>query len=91
MNNQIIIGSILGDISGSQYEFSNMRPFDLDWKNVPLFTDKCRYTDDTILTLATKKAILLAQKEDRNPTSQDFVNVYQYFGLKYNGGYGPKY
>lgn len=88
MNNQIIIGSILGDISGSQYEFSNMRPFDLDWENVPLFTDKCRYTDDTILTLATKKAIQLAQKEGRNPIPQDFINMYQYFGCKYNGGYG---
>lgn len=27
-----VIGAILGDIAGSQYEFSNMRPDDLDWK-----------------------------------------------------------
>ena len=31
-------GAILGDIAGSQYEFNHMRPKDLDWKNVPLFT-----------------------------------------------------
>ena len=39
-----IKGAILGDIAGSQYEFNNMRPKDLDWKNVPLFTKKCRRT-----------------------------------------------
>lgn len=27
-----LIGSVLGDIAGSQYEFSNLRPDDLDWK-----------------------------------------------------------
>ena len=32
-----IIGAILGDIAGSQYEFS--RPNDLDWKHCELFTD----------------------------------------------------
>ena len=31
-------GAILGDIAGSQYEFNHMRPKDLDWKNVSLFT-----------------------------------------------------
>ena len=29
--------AILGDISGSQYEFNRMRPKDLDWKNVPCY------------------------------------------------------
>ena len=28
-----LIGSIIGDIIGSQYEFPYMRPDDLDWKN----------------------------------------------------------
>lgn len=40
-----IIGTILGDIAGSQYEVS--RPADLDWKNCELFTDRCHFTDDT--------------------------------------------
>ena len=35
-----LIGSVLGDIAGSQYEFSNLRPVDLDWKNCELFTKK---------------------------------------------------
>lgn len=33
-----LIGSVLGDIAGSQYEFTNLRPDDLDWKNCELFT-----------------------------------------------------
>ena len=46
-------GAILGDIIGSQYEFPRMRPKNLDWQNVPLISQKCKRTDDTILTLAT--------------------------------------
>ena len=60
-----IIGAVLGDIAGSQYEFTRMRPKDLDWKNCELFTKKCRFTDDTVLTIGTKKAIL-EDKENPN-------------------------
>ena len=65
-------GAILGDIAGSQYEFNHMRPKDLDWKNVPLFTEKCRRTDDSILTLATKGAILEGERKGKEP---DFTKV----------------
>lgn len=44
-----LIGAILGDICGSQYEFR--RSHDLDWKNCELFTDKCKFTDDTVLSI----------------------------------------
>lgn len=50
-----IIGAILGDIAGSQFEFT--RPDDLDWQHCELFTDKCHFTDDTVMTLATKMAV----------------------------------
>ena len=51
-----VIGAILGDIAGSQFEFN--RPENLDYKHCELFTNRCSYTDDTIMTLAVKKAIL---------------------------------
>ena len=51
-----VIGAILGDIAGSLYEF--YRPKDLDWKHCELFTKQNFYTDDTVLTLACKLAIL---------------------------------
>lgn len=50
-------GAVLGDILGSQYEFD--RPLDLDWKNVPLISGlPMGFTDDTVMTLAIKKAIV---------------------------------
>ncbi len=50
-----IIGAILGDIAGSQYEYD--RPHDLDYEKCELFTDKCSFTDDTVTSLAIKHAI----------------------------------
>lgn len=32
-----VIGAVLGDIAGSQFEFH--RPADLDWKNCRIFTE----------------------------------------------------
>ena len=78
-----IKGAILGDIAGSQYEFNHMRPKDLDWKNVPLFTEKCHRTDDSILTLATKGAILESERKGKEP---NFTKWYHSMGNNYNGG-----
>lgn len=73
-----IIGAILGDISGSQYEFN--RPQDLKYKTCELFNDNCIYTDDTVMTLAVKYAI-------KNNIS--FAESYKIFGRKYpDVGYG---
>ena len=43
-----MIGSIIGDIVGSIYEFDNIKT-----KDFPLFGELVEYTDDSILTLAT--------------------------------------
>ncbi len=67
-----IIGTILGDIAGSRWEFG--RPRDLDWKRIDLFTDDCFYTDDTVLTVATKYAIL---------NNIPFADAYHKFGNDY--------
>lgn len=75
-----IIGAIIGDIIGSQYEFG--RPDDLDWKTCPLFTDKCKFTDDTIMTIAAKEAML---------TDFDFAKAYRKWGNKYPSSYGAMF
>ena len=73
-----IIGAILGDIAGSQYEFQ--RPKNLDWKKCGLFTDNCYFTDDTVMTLATKLAV---------KNNIPFADSYRKLGRKYpNAGYG---
>ena len=76
-----VIGAILGDIAGSQYEFS--RPAGLDWKKCELFTDHCSFTDDTVMTLAVKSAI------DHNIS---FAGTYRELGRKYpDAGYGGRF
>lgn len=47
-------GAILGDILGSPYEKHKPR----DYETVPLMAENLRFTDDTVTTLAIKKAIL---------------------------------
>lgn len=76
-----IKGTILGDIIGSQYEFK--RPKDFDYRTAELLTNKCKFTDDTVLTLATKYAI------DNN---MKYAETYHLFGNKYlNVGYGERF
>ena len=48
-----MIGAIAGDIIGSVYE-----GFPIKTKDFPLFDPRCRFTDDSVLTLAIAKAIL---------------------------------
>ena len=48
-----MLGSIIGDIVGSVYEFNNIKT-----KEFPLFSMKSNYTDDSILTIATADWLL---------------------------------
>jgi type I restriction enzyme M protein len=48
----IIIGAITGDIVGSCYEFRNIRTKEFD-----LFSERCDFTDDTVMTVAIAKAL----------------------------------
>ena len=75
-------GAVLGDILGSQYEFN--RPRNLDWKNVPLVSGlPMSYTDDTVMTLAIKKALV---------EGKDLVETMVAVGRKYpDCGYGGRF
>jgi type I restriction enzyme M protein len=72
-------GAVLGDILGSQYEFN--RPKDLDWINCPLISGlPMSYTDDTVMTLAIKKALV---------EGKDLVGTMVDVGRRYHDcGYG---
>ncbi len=73
-----MIGSIIGDIVGSIYEFNNIKT-----KDFPLFTDEKEFTDDSVLSIATAQWILDGCK---NPALYyaDFASRYRYI----MGGYG---
>jgi ADP-ribosylglycohydrolase len=68
-------GAILGDIIGSRFERSGIKTTEFD-----LFSVECRFTDDTVLTVAIAEAIL-AQK--------DYAETVQEYALRYpDAGYG---
>lgn len=76
-----VIGAVLGDIAGVPYEFR--RPKDLDWKQCRLFSEESHFSDDTVLTLATKAAVL---------NGMPFDDTFRAFGLKYiEAGYGGSF
>lgn len=89
-------GAFIGDIVGSKYEFNNIKT-----KNFPLFSEGCDYTDDTIMTVAVAKAILLSRQErfekgnDNGKSFQEIlVDVMQDFGRRYphpTGAYGGSF
>jgi ADP-ribosylglycohydrolase len=73
-----MIGAIAGDIIGSVYEH---RP--IKTKDFPLFDPRCRFTDDSVLTIAVADSIL----NDR-PYRESIREI----GRKYpNAGYGATF
>ena len=53
-----MLGAIIGDVVGSVYERNITKEM-----NFPLFSEKSTFTDDTILTIATAKAIIEGRKD----------------------------
>ena len=82
-----MLGAIIGDIAGSVYEFSSIKT-----KEFPLFGDRrghrCRFTDDSAMTLAVAGALLEAA-EGGGELSAAAVRWVQRVGRKYpDAGYG---
>ncbi len=70
-----MIGSIAGDVIGSIYE---RRP--TKSKDFPLFDPRCRFTDDTVMTVAVADAIL---------SGRSYVETIREYGRRYpDAGYG---
>jgi ADP-ribosylglycohydrolase len=73
-----MLGAIVGDIVGSVYEFDNHRS-----KDFPLFREDSKFTDDTILTIATAEALMHFE--------WDFAGKYRKYGRKYPSSYGNSF
>jgi len=70
-----MIGAIAGDIIGSIYEQHRIKT-----KDFPLFDPRCRFTDDTVLTVAVADAIL---------TGRSYQQSIREIGKRYpQAGYG---
>ncbi len=78
-----MIGAIIGDIVGSRFEWDNRKAKDFD-----LFTSECSVTDDSVMSLAIAKAILISE-DDYSDLSQNAITCMQDVGRHYpNCGYG---
>ncbi|MFQ5952467.1 MAG: ADP-ribosylglycohydrolase family protein [Candidatus Omnitrophota bacterium] len=70
-----MLGAIAGDIIGSIYEGTRAKTEDFE-----LFSEKCRFTDDTILTIAVADCIL---------HGKDYAKTFKEYARKYpHRGYG---
>ena len=73
-----MIGVIAGDVIGSVHEHAMTKSTDF-----PLFDPLCRFTDDTVLTVATAYAIL---------TGTPYEAAYRDFGRQHpQAGYGASF
>lgn len=75
-----MLGSILGDIIGSTYEFANTKNYNFD-----LFPSGSDYTDDTILTVAVADAIL--RNIDYGKNIQNWARKYPHPKGAYGGSF----
>lgn len=80
-----MIGAIFGDIVGSVYEFDNVKT-----KEFQLFTDKCKFTDDTVMTVAVADALMQFDKvSDLEAFKKVLIRTMHRYGKKYpRAGYG---
>ena len=82
----LILGAVIGDIVGSRFEHHNDKS-----KKFELFTQDCKFTDDTVMTLAVAKAFLQC-REDRSDLADQAIKSMQELGRKYpSAGYGDRF
>ena len=77
-----MLGAIIGDIVGSVYEFDNTKRTDF-----PFFSERCSYTDDSIMTVAVAEWLLT----DNQHTHESLENIMVRYAQAYEfpmGGYG---
>lgn len=73
-----MLGAIAGDIIGSVYEWHNIKTTDF-----PLFSENCRFTDDSVLTCALADSIL-----NGAPYNKKLREYYNYYpGAGYGGNF----
>lgn len=79
----LVLGSIIGDIVGSRFEWNNIKTKEFDF-----LTYHCFVTDDSIMSLAIAKALLESNKKYRN-LSKLAIKYMQETGRPYpDCGYG---
>ena len=84
-----MFGAVFGDVVGSPYEFDRGNKS----KEFEMFNPECKFTDDTVMTVAVAEALLDAGKEaTAEEISAKVEESMRRWGRKYiNAGYGAKF
>ena len=64
-----MFGAVFGDVVGSPYEFDRGNKS----KDFEMFNSECKFTDDTVMTVAVAEALLDAGKEGKRPRLKRFL------------------
>ncbi len=88
-----MLGAIIGDIVGSIYEWHNIKV-----KDFPFFSERCYFTDDTVMTIAVADALMTKAADNKqignktiseNELELEIITRLKAYGRKYpNSGYG---
>lgn len=83
-----MLGSVVGDIIGSVYEWYNVKSEDFDF-----FNRESRFTDDTVMTVAVADAILNINKGQEKQSHQKlYAYKFREYGKRYpDAGYGQMF
>lgn len=73
-----IYGALIGDVVGSRFEWEDKKEID---PNCELFTKECRYTDDSLLTIATMEALL--ENAIQNNDTNKLETIYRTFAKRH--------
>lgn len=82
-----ILGAIIGDIVGSRFEINNNKT----GKEFEFYSKYCRFTDDSVMTLAVANAFINSKEDFSNIEDKSIESMVE-FGRKYPScGYGAKF
>lgn len=80
-----MLGSIIGDIAGSKYEYHNIKTTEFDFMG-----PGCEYTDDSVLTIAVTDWLVTDKKFSHKVLEEklvEYVKKYRYPKGDYGGGF----
>ena len=86
-----MLGAVIGDVVGSIYEHNNIKTKDFE-----LFKPTCSFTDDTVMTIAVAKALLVTKEKtagmDELFLKKELIKQMQKYGRQYPyAGYGEMF
>ena len=83
-----ILGAVMGDVLGSPYEWDEVIN-----RHFPLLNKECRYTDDTVMTMAVMEWLLQSVDGGEEAlTEKSLADLFRKWGRRYpRAGYGSRF